>query len=491
MATGLCKSDPARVQYERHRPEDTALYRLVQDQAETFFAQVEAETAHGLPDYVKTEFNAFLDCGILANGFLRLQCGDCHHEKIVAFSCKKRGFCPSCGARRMAESAAHLVDHVIPREAVRQWVISFPIPLRIMLASQPQLVTPVLSVIHRVISGFLIKQAGLKVKDAHTGAVTLIQRFGSAGNLNIHLHCLFLDGVYHLVDGIPVFRSVPPPTEKQLQILLHHLIQRLMKCLTAEGFLTEDDGAFYMSETEAGDPSLAPLQAAACTYRIALGPRAGQKILTLQTAPPQEWTSVSDRCVSQSGFSLHANTYCAATDRGKLERLCRYITRPALANERIKVNSNGDVTLKLKSPYRDGTTHLVMTGLEFMQKLAALVPRPRLNLIRYHGVLAPNAKWRSQIVPQVIPDPLSDHAGEDSPIPSAPKQTISWARLLKRVFNIDMERCPNCQGKLQIIAAIEDPSTIAKILKHLGLPARAPPRAPAKNPAFYEFTEFA
>jgi len=79
-----------------------------------------------------------------------------------------------------------------------------------------------------------------------------------------------------------------------------------------------------------------------------------------------------------------------------------------------------DVILKLKSPYRDGTTHLVMTGLEFMQKLAALVPRPRLNLIRYHGVLAPNAKWRSQIVPQVIADPLSDLAGE-APIPNAPK----------------------------------------------------------------------
>ncbi len=142
-----------------------------------------------------------------------------------------------------------------------------------------------------------------------------------------------------------------------------------------------------------------------------------------------------------------------------------------------------------------------------MQKLAALVPRPRLNLIRYHGVLAPNAKWRSQIVPQAMANPVTAHAGEGPPIPSTPKLSISWARLLKRVFNIDMERCPNCQGRLTItapahpcargisaslhvIAAIEDPSTIAKILKHLGLPARAPPRAPAKNPAFYEFTEF-
>jgi hypothetical protein len=291
----------------------------------------------------------------------------------------------------MAESAAHLVDHVFPHQPVRQWVISFPIPLRIMLAAQPQWLTPVRNVIHRSISAFLIMQAGLKISEAQTGAVTLIQRFGSAANLNIHLHCLFLDGIYRLVDGRPVFQSVPPPSEKQLSVLLHSLIQRIMKCRAAEGFLTEEQGEFYMNETEPADPSLTPLQAAACTYRVALGPRAGRKILTVQSAPPQEWANASDRCVSQNGFSFHANTYCAATDRGKLERLCRYdaqgsasvargrtpkatITRPALANDgswpsmasphkyirvqkRIKVNPNGDFTLKLKSPYRDGTTH--------------------------------------------------------------------------------------------------------------------------------------
>ena len=78
--------------------------------------------------------DAFLECGILAHGFLRLHCGDCGHDKLVAFSCKRRGFCPSCGARRMAQTAAHLVDHVIPRVPVRQWALSLPIPLRLLLA---------------------------------------------------------------------------------------------------------------------------------------------------------------------------------------------------------------------------------------------------------------------------------------------------------------------------------------------------------------------
>jgi len=127
-----------------------------------------------------------------------------------------------------------------------------------------------------------------------------------------------------------------------------------------------------------------------------------------------------------------------------------------------------------------------MKPLEFLQKLAVLVPRLRLNLIRYHGVLAPNAKLRSQVVPKSIEDnPSEDSVDEVFTLPK-PKQYISWARLLKRVFNIDIETCPHCQGKMKIIAAIEDPPTIVKILKHLGLPARAPPRAPANYSSFFD-----
>jgi hypothetical protein len=206
-----------RIHYERRRPEDTVLYQLVQEHLETFLAQVEAETGSGLPEFVKAEFEAFLECGILAHGFLRLRCADCGHEKLVAFSCKKRAFCPSCGARRMAETAAHLVNHVIPRVPVRQWVLSFPIPLRVLFAAHPEVLTPVLHIVHRVIATFLLKQSGLQRSEAATGAVTLIQRFGSAANLNIHLHCLVLDGVYDVKDGVPTFHAVraPPPSSSR------------------------------------------------------------------------------------------------------------------------------------------------------------------------------------------------------------------------------------------------------------------------------------
>jgi len=141
---------------------------------------------------------------------------------------------------------------------------------------------------------------------------------------------------------------------------------------------------------------MTPLQAAAAHYRIAQGPRAGQKVLSLQLAPRHPGSRESSAlCANAHGFSLHAGVRCAADDRKGLEQLCRYITRPAISHERLSVNRAGQVVPKLKTAWRDGTRHHVMKPMEFMQRLAALVPRPRLHLIRFHGVLAPNATLRS------------------------------------------------------------------------------------------------
>ncbi|MFN7344502.1 MAG: transposase, partial [Betaproteobacteria bacterium] len=118
--------------------------------------------------------------------------------------------------------------------------------------------------------------------------------------------------------------------------------------------------------------------------------------LTLRGAVPREATARQPLCADIDGFSLHAAVRVEAHDRKRLEQLCGYITRPALSDDRVQLNAAGQVELKLKTPWRDGTTHLVMSPLEFMQRLAALVPRPRLHLIRFHGVLAPNARLRAR-----------------------------------------------------------------------------------------------
>ena len=185
-------------------------------------------------------------------------------------------------------------------------------------------------------------------------------------------------------------------------------------------------------------------------------------------------------CANAHGFSLHAGVRCEANDRKGIEQLCRYITRPAISNERLSINREGNAVLKLKTPWRNGTTHIVLTPMEFMQRLAALVPRSRLHLIRFHGVLAPNAKLRSQVVP-VPPARATVGEGDCTHAHSAPLR-MAWARLLKRVFDIDIEQC-QCGGKLKLIAVIEEPTVIEKILKHIGLDPQPPPRTPARRRA--------
>ena len=175
-----------------------------------------------LPDYVQREFEDYLACGRLAHGFLRVRCNDCHAERMVAFSCKRRGFCPSCGARRMAESSALLVDEVFPRLPIRQWVLSVPFALRFLLAREPHAISAVLGIVYRAIAGHLIHQAGFTGDIAQTGAVTLSQRFGSALNLNLHFHMLFLDGVYCATEAGPSFHRVAAPTHAALRRAATH-----------------------------------------------------------------------------------------------------------------------------------------------------------------------------------------------------------------------------------------------------------------------------
>ncbi|MDE2369854.1 MAG: transposase [Burkholderiales bacterium] len=162
---------------------------------------------------------------------------------------------------------------------------------------------------------------------------------------------------------------------------------------------------------------------------------------------PREAAARQPLCADIDGFSLHAAVRVEAHDRKRLEQLCRYITRPALSDERVQVNAAGQVELKLKTPWRDGTTHLVMTPLVFMQRLAALVPRPRLHLIRFHGVLAPNAKLRPLVVPQgparteQSTEPTAAAEREIETAEARPAR-ISWARLLKRVFELTCSTAP-------------------------------------------------
>ena len=167
-----------------------------------------------------------------------------------------------------------------------------------------------LRLVHRAINTHLIQQTHLKRKDAASGAITVIQRFGSAANLNTHLHALVLDGVYSAVQETPVFIEAPAPTPEQLQLLLGKIIARLMRLLTRLGHLIEEDVVVYLARTDTDpDNLLAPLQAASTIWRIAQGPRAGRKVLTIVggiDGGRREPRPARELCANEQGFSLHA-----------------------------------------------------------------------------------------------------------------------------------------------------------------------------------------
>jgi hypothetical protein len=209
----------------------------------------------------------------------------------------------------------------------------------------------------------------------------------------------------------------------------------------------------------------------------------------LQTLPPVDTDEMHSAAVGQvAGFNLHAGVAARADQRHKLERLCRYITRPAVSEQRLALTAQGKVRYQLKTPYRDGTTHVIFEPLDFISRLAALVPKPRVNLTRYHGVFAPNSQHRAWVTPARRGRGNKAKAfGPEAAQPVASRGAMSWAQRLKRVFDIDIETCRVCGGSMQVIAAIENPVVIKKILTHLrgkglsleaaGLPqSRAPPQ---------------
>jgi hypothetical protein len=217
-------------EYARHDPEKTLLHEVVREQLEGFLASA-SHRDQPVPRFIEQQLRAFLRCGVLAHGFLRLHCDECGHDRLVAFSCKRRGFCPSCGGRRMADTAAHLVDRVLPEVPIRQCVLTLPYPLRYRCAYDAKLTSEVLRAFLRALFAELRRRTRRQwgIRAEQCGAVTFIQRFaaelrsacashaprarGSALNLNLHFHTLALDGGYTGRQGRPL-RSLRPTQTK-------------------------------------------------------------------------------------------------------------------------------------------------------------------------------------------------------------------------------------------------------------------------------------
>ncbi len=342
------------------------LYEVVRAELESFLSRAR-ERDRVVPRFVERELRTYLGCGILAHGFVRARCDACGCERLVAFSCKGRGFCPSCGGRRMADTAAHLVDRVLPEVPIRQWVLSLPFALRYRLAYDARLATEVLGIFVRAVFASLRRSARRNwgVRRGQCGAVTFVQRFGDALNLNVHFHSLVLDGVYEASPDGPVrLCPLPPPDDGEVEDVARRVARRLAGLLERQGLGPGADPS-EADPLPTEEPLLAALYAASVAGRVATGPRAGRRVLRLGDRVDAEDLPLveGERCTTVGGVSLHANVAVPARDRRRLERLCRYVARPPVATERLSRMEDGRLLYRLKHRWRDGTTHVVFEPL--------------------------------------------------------------------------------------------------------------------------------
>jgi hypothetical protein len=411
----------------------------------------------------------------------------------LSFSCKKRGFCPSCSAKRKAETAIHLTENVLPLIPYRQYVVTLPFPMRYWLHTNRKLRSHVHKTIIRHIHRLYTEKAKAQgLKDPISGSISFTQRFSSSLALNLHWHILVADGVYITNSyGEPRFREVTSITDDDIATLLDTISQKVIRYLQRKGYLDQDQQVVdnpALDPLFADHPSLVAAADASIRNRIAFGPNAGQKVRKigsgfgyLEEIP----LAKGHLCYSVNGFSLHAATAVKALQRERLKQLVEYIARGPISNERLEITDEREVRVKLKSAWHDGTTHILLSFSEYLEKIASIIPPPRSHLVVWSGFLAPNHPMRKK----VTLDP-ERRKGFQFRRPSESQDgsylNCAWSEMLKRVFKIDVEICQNCGGKLRRVCAVTDLFQIRRYLKHIGEGPDPPYATPARLPQYSE-----
>ena len=480
--------------YNPRHPERTLLYQTVAEHYETWLELASAGQFDGQGDYstpkpyVRKAFAKYLECGIFGHGFARARCDDCGHDYFVAFSCKGRGVCPSCTTRRMAETAAHLCDHVFPRLPVRQWVLSVPKRLRYFMQRDGAVLAMVLRIFLRVIAQTLqAKSSGTGNKSAlHIGAVAFIHRFGSSLNEHVHFHVCVVDGVFEEVqrDGVAGDKPAAP-------------------------------GVIFHRASDIDAEAVTQVQAT--LRRRILRAFVGRGLL-------ESFEAKDMLAYKHSGFSVDAGVCIQAQDRAGLERLLRYCARPPFAMERLRkagselVYRCGKQHSEPRSDYLRGTKadELHLTPLELIDRITGLVPPPRLHRHRYFGVLAPNSPLCTAVTAMAAApaQPVAaaraypaatggaaqsaaqpGHSGATASEPAAapespapPKRAAHylWTVLIARIYEVFPLVCPICGGQMRIIAFITHSADIRHILDHIGADSQPPHISPARGPPLWD-----
>lgn len=428
--------------YNPRHPERTLLYQTVAEHYESWLelaceGQFEGQGDHHSPrPYVRKAFEKYLECGIFAHGFARARCDDCGHDFLVAFSCKGRGVCPSCNTRRMAETAAHLTDHVFPRLPVRQWVLSVPKRLRYYMQREGPVLGMVLRIFLRVIAQTLQANspgaANVDKAALHIGAVAFIHRFGSSLNEHVHFQRAFVG-------------------------------RGLLESFEAQEMLGYKHSGF------SADTSVC----------IAAHDRAGlERLLRYCARPPfamerlrKAGSELVYRCAKQHSEpgSLPHNKRGVKADEITLtpleliERIAKLVPPPRTHRHRYFG------VLAPNSPLRPAVTALARDAAV---KPAQVQAEPA-STAAGEGALG-------------VRSPLPTQTEPAQPVPPKRPAHYLWAVLMARIYEVFPLLCPICGGQMHIIAFITHSADIRQILEHIGVETEPPHITPARGPPLWD-----
>ena len=352
----------------------------------------------GVPAFIERTLRDFLGCGDPEKGCLHMRCPHCGHHELVAFSCKRRGVCGSCSGRIARDVSEHLACTVLPQQAFRQWVVSWPFAVGQKVAFQPDLAADMEQLAASMVSEWVTREK-VTVK---TGGVLIPHRFGANLNLQMHAHIVVLDGGYRRDDeGGLRFERTPGFGRAALEKLTRAMYQRLRELLLGRGIeLPEDDDG------------------------------------------PSEEVEQPKRGMAARRRGLHVYVSEPVRERHELQGLIRYLLRCGIDERKLRALPDGRYAYRLDKPSADGSLELVLSGMEMMDRIASLIPMSGKHTRRYFGVLAGGSKWRSEVVARVTP-------GKNGEWPN--RSRTDWAALLKRVYGIDVLTCPVCWGRMVLV----------------------------------------
>ena len=374
----------------------------------------------------------------------------------------------------MADNAAFLVDRVLPPQApYRQWVMTFPWALRRAMAFDADLANAVFAIVGQSILGWVRRSAEHDGVRGEPGGILQVQRAADAALLDVHVHLLVSEGVFARDEGegVRFHRTrIPSPADlADVVVEVEGRVARLLERRCADVADCDED-----APPDARQLLLKCAAAEPARRRTEAGADRGGRTTAAASGGPR-----STLCVTgEGGFNLHAGVQIGAHQKAALERMCRYLGRPPVADGRLRELDDGRIAVDLKRTWSGNVTVIEFEPHDLVARLCALVPPPRFPMLRYLGVLGPNAKLRKHVVPKPVAAVEGCPAGPLAP--SRPAR-MAWAALMERVFAVDVLQC-QCGGRLRIHAVIQKPSVIEAILASLIASKKLDPTRAGRGP---------